>query len=337
MPSYATHAIFAEDSYERAFGQTAPAPVLPWLVAGAQGPDPFFSGVRRMPSGEAWAARMHREGFGRATALMAEAAARAREEDSGDAEALTAFAAGFASHAVLDRAVHPFVHYFSGWTDTADPDTEAYRFCHPYMERCIDLIMLRRRRGTSLAEYGFPPTEPLLEDRTRLLGPLFAACIVGAYPDAPDSAKVEAMARNALLDDADFMELMDPRKDAAAAAVEMEQRGELPPRILALFFPRENEIPSMDFMNDSGRPWRDPRTGEDRGSSSFEELFDTALDDAAEAMIRVAAAEGVGEFLGDGNLDDGRTDGAEFPMVHSDPLPFASVIDGLYEALAARA
>jgi len=333
MPSHATHAIFARKAVASAAGPVDPSP---WLDLGAQGPDPFFHGVRRQPSGELWGHRIHGEGYGRLAAAMAD---RIRRSDEHRSEHLD-YLRGFVGHAVLDRAVHPWVNYFSGWEGAAVPTSGSLKFCHPFLERLIDMVMLRDILGSGIREFAFSTRIPDVAEQNRVLPGLLASAIRTAYPDAGADDELETRIRNALKDDMDFLRLLDISGPGERQwARDAESRGELPERALALFYP--DEIPPVDVMNEDGAGWVDPRRGGEKRRDSFMDLFWTALKPAAAltAMVDdiVLGSGSPGDLegaLGNGDLTDGSrgTDGTK--LLYCDPLPLSSIIDGMYAAVS---
>jgi hypothetical protein len=319
MPSFVTHALFAEDSYEKAFGSTRPFPnkFMPWLILGAQGPDPLFSGIKRQPSGAEWGYRIHRGGFGRVASSLAGKARKMRQGNSIEAAAMTAYSLGFATHAVLDRAAHPYVNYFSGWVVPNSPESEIYRFTHPFLERIIDMIILADRKGLDIDTYDCNSRIPPIDEQLHLLPPLLTSALKVSYNNAVADETLEEKVANALKDDAEFSALISPsHSDGMTKAVEMEQKGELPQRVLGLFYPPE--IPPGDFMNEDGSGWMDPRIGGEKRRESFFEIYESALGDAVIAMKSVIDADPF-DCLGDGDLDDGspRGNGWKFSLFKS--------------------
>ena len=319
--------MFAEDSCKLAFGSAPPFPEedWPWLILGAQGPDPLFSGIKRQPSGAEWAYRMHRGRFGRVVSALA----RKRPADAG---ATTAYTLGFATHAVLDRAAHPYVNYFSGWVDPSSPDSDRYRFTHPFLERIIDMMMLADKSGLDISAYDCNSRIPPIKKQLRLLPPLLTSALKASYNDAAADETLEEKIANAIRDDAEFSALISPsHSDGMAKAVEMEQKGELPQRVLGLFYPPE--IPSGDFMNEEGVEWTDPRLGGEKRRESFYEIYDSALGKAAISMKSVMDGDPF-DCLGDGDLDDGSDEGMGGKFLYSNPFNLSPIIDGMYKAVS---
>ena len=342
MPSQITHALFALEAYRRAIDSSTHADndkLLPWIIQGSLGPDPLFSSIRREPCAQIWAFRMHAEGFGRVAASIAVSARESGENGAPDAEQIKAFATGFCSHAVLDRKTHPLVNFFSGWVNPEKPATGYYQFCHPFMERIIDMIILRDQLGTDLPSYRYPARILPLRDQEAILPPLYARAIQEAYPEEPASRDsfLEDSLVNALRDDSDFLALICPSDNTVdyEAAVEAENRGELPERILGLFYP-EN-IPPGDFMNEDRALWIDPRRGGDKRKESFMDLYHEALDDAVRIMKLAsevidghADPEMLEGVLGNGDLNDTSPGGSELPFQYCKPLEISPLIDGMY-------
>ncbi len=341
MPSQITHALFTEQAYIKIFESSPPGPVYPWLVQGSAGPDPMFSNLRRKPSSEEWAHRIHNEGFGRVCEAMAERVREAMKNREEQSAALEAYFYGFCTHAVLDRAVHPLVNYLSGWEDPDDPETRHLRFCHPFLERIIDMMMLMDQKGMTLTEWKHGRRLPASAESATLLAPLLADAITKSYPgDAGDYEELEKSLENAFLDDGDFLLLYDPSGPGGdfRTAFEMEKRGELPRGILALFYPES--IPAGDFLNEDGAGWVDPRTGGPKRCESFIDLYSEALEEAGE-ILKIAAGvvrdgRDAGELqraLGDSDLNDSSAVTGGGMFLYCDPMNISEIIAGMYAGL----
>ena len=340
MPSHYTHVLFVREAYRKAFDADPPPGAEPWLMLGAQGPDPFFSGIRRQPPGEEWGHRLHREGFGRLLAAFVDQVWESRKREGVVPMELRHYVLAYGTHAILDREAHPWINYISGWVNPDEPDSEKYRFCHTFLERIIDMIMVKDHLGISLEEFDYPRNLPSRNQRETLLIPFLSNAIRQAFPTAGDKGRLEAQIRNAHDDNDDFLALTDPANpDSIAAARAMENAGELPKRFLALSFPRE--IPEGDFLNLDHRKWLDPRRGGEPRTASFPEMYRNAGRKAAALMKSVDGAireedggespgRHIADIVGDGDLNDGRNDKPPLPFRYSDPLPLFDLIDNLY-------
>src|SRR5690606_6736764 len=137
MPSHIAHTAFAVES----LAQLGRADLLgsrdhEYLVLGSQGPDMFYHNQRTMPSGISFGSLLHRRSYG---SFCAEILAWLVSENLGPDSAAGKYLLGYITHAILDRYMHPFINYFAGWYDPADPETEVFRFAHPFLERILDL------------------------------------------------------------------------------------------------------------------------------------------------------------------------------------------------------
>ena len=159
MAGQISHIIAGEDALRRAAaelgiaagkGLEALGAAAPWFRLGCQGPDIFYHNQRTMPSGLHYGSLAHRRGYGSIVAGFARAMG---EEEGRPDSAPGAYLLGMATHAAIDRATHPFVVYFSGWARPGDPDSRKLRGCHPFLERILDILLLRRSRGLEIRQY----------------------------------------------------------------------------------------------------------------------------------------------------------------------------------------
>jgi len=150
MPSQICHLIFAEDSLREALGNSAVRILKRYgniYRFGAQGPDFFYHNQRTKPTGLKFGVNAHREGYGRLVTHMIHELRRLEAKKHKDLPLIRAYILGFTTHAFLDKKTHPFIDYFSGWVDADREETEIYYRCHIFMERILDVLMLKLKRG----------------------------------------------------------------------------------------------------------------------------------------------------------------------------------------------
>lgn len=355
MASHLTHQILAED----AIGALDPEhPFLTrhhnHLVLGAQGPDMFYHNQRTSPYGIQYGVALHRSKFGKFVAALVEHAHRRGfgfESDYG------AFVYGYATHALLDRSVHPFINYFAGWVDPDDPESARYKSMHPFFERIIDVFMLRRRRNTDANSFDFysqihcgrEMPVPLLEGYRYAL----AACFRKPRQDP----EVEQRLRNAYSDAMGYYRYSNHVTSAGLREGRARERiGEIGPRWLSILHPLWTDE-EIDFLNEAHEPWCDPCDRELTTSASFQDLFEDAAADSKEVFHAVRRAwenriplfsepgnteSGVGatredgdhegsasleSIVGNGNLSDRRPEGQSCTKRFSRPLPLLELME----------
>ncbi len=329
MPSHICHILFAEEALAAGLGPGALAALgraQPLFHFAAQGPDFFFHNGFSRPSGRTFGSLMHRRQIGAVVRVMT---GRLRGQPG---EELRAFVLGFATHAFLDRAAHPFIDYFAGWEDPTDPRTRRYYRCHAFYERIIDVLFLRQRR--SLAP------EQLAAERLMDCGPALPRAVASALADGlrasfgglQMSADAEERVQNAYSDASAFYRFTS-RPEYRAHAAERDRSGP-DRRRLALFHPEA--LPAgLDFLNAGHRRWVHPCDRSRESAASFGELFDAAVAPAAEALRAVTSAaaggplEAVEDLVGNASLN------TESPATgrrrYCEPLPLAEILDGMYE------
>ncbi|MDR0641255.1 MAG: zinc dependent phospholipase C family protein [Treponema sp.] len=153
MPSQILHTLFGEDlisamyrSLVPRFGPAADKALekirgscRTAFALGCQGPDIFYHSQGRRPVGLEYGTLLHRRGAGVFTAGLLKMGLPGPAPDGEDIrrrergiDALGAYALGFMTHAILDRAAHPYIIYKSDH--------------HAFFERIIDVLMLRDLR-----------------------------------------------------------------------------------------------------------------------------------------------------------------------------------------------
>jgi thiol-disulfide isomerase/thioredoxin len=337
MPAHFTHALFAEEALALSLGEAGKN-----LLAahgnlfrfGAQGPDFFYHNQRTMPTGLRYGVAIHRSGYGALVESMVREALRLRVAPDSE---LAAFILGFATHAPLDRRTHPFIGYFSGWVDPQKPETKRLFQCHPFLERLIDVAVLRERFGREPAQFDFLPAVrcgkalPYAVVKATLKG------LHATYPAMRYKSRDRKRIENAYRDAMFFYTLTNHMNPLLPRLVyRKDSKDGFRQRRLALIHPRE--VPEgLDVLNAKQAPWCHPCDSALVSRASFLELYEEALLDAKAMLADIFSVlsgrgpvEGLGERIGNQSLDTGREPCAP---VHSQPLPLPEILDEMYRRL----
>jgi hypothetical protein len=372
MPSQILHTLFGEDVIAEIYRRITP---LFGIVAGkalekinlthkkafalgCQGPDIFYHSQGRRPVGLEYGALLHRRGAGIFTAGLLkmglpdpppdEEDIRAGRREKG-INALGAYALGFMTHALLDRAAHPYIVYKSGWVSPQNPETLRYAKSHAFFERILDVLMLERLRGEAVSAWdqegilagicGNPPLG---------LKELLAKALVLAFPErAGKDEKLSLRIENTFADCHSFYLSTNPRRTSLSNPVlpsnsssnfrDKKNGPSLSAETLAYVFP-EHLLPDLDFLNLEKKPWYYP-AGESRIADcrSFPNVYDDAVKSAAGSITPVITeylATGIfpikeaAQAIGNGGLSIVDADGKPCAPTRSDPLPLDEVLEG---------
>jgi hypothetical protein len=245
--------------------------------------------------------------------------------------ALGAYALGFMTHALLDRACHPYIVYKSGWVSPQRPETLRYAKAHAFFERIIDVLMLTILRGQETVSWD---QEKILaevcENPPLGLKELLARALVLAFPErAGKDTKLAQRIDNTFTDCAGFYHLTAPSKTVPGA-------GEaVPQELLGLIYPME--LPAdIDFLNLKHEVWFYPTAGGTEYRISFPEIYNKAVKTAADAISPVITkylASGVfpiteaAQAIGNGGLSIHDESGKPCAPTRSDPLPLDKVLE----------
>ncbi|MFW6313282.1 MAG: zinc dependent phospholipase C family protein [Spirochaetota bacterium] len=334
MPSHVAHLLFAEDAIARSVRARELKPILAppenrYLVLGAQGPDIFYHNQRRRPKGLAYGSLMHRRGYGTAVAHMW---ARARETNA--AAWATAWIIGFATHAVLDRHAHPYINSRSGWQEQGKPETDRFRSMHAFLERLIDVDLLRRKRGMHPNDLGFFERVSCGGEPPPAWVDLLAHGLRNTYAKAADDSRLVDRLHSAYLDTMGYYRFTT-HVDAhyLEKGLAREESGVVGSRWLSIVHPPE--VPDdLDVMNEKHEEWPHPCSIDDRRTMSFLDCYENALDEAAH-MIDVIVewwnsdpTRGhpmIEATVQNWNLSDGRPTERPCTKRHSAPLPLHEI------------
>lgn len=182
MPAAPTHIQFAEDCLSRRSSAGLPAlnPDLAGAVmAGTQGSDPFYIFGRipwrrraRTAQVQAFADFIH----GRAPAyLFPPLAARAAEASGDDKALLGAYLYGFLLHYILDRTMHPYVYFRTGFNAEGEP-TGIYSKDHMRYETALASLLVSRRAAGGKEVWQGPVADAA---SLELIGSLYAEALPG--------------------------------------------------------------------------------------------------------------------------------------------------------------
>ena len=344
MPSHVAHLLFADDVVSAMSSSLNSNPLVEppnhaYLALGAQGPDIFYHNQRTRPTSIGYGSLMHRRGYGTCVAKMCAWAGRHDLELSSWAGALII---GFATHAVLDRHTHPFINAYSGWPEPDDPATQKYRSMHPFLERLIDVELLKMRRAIHPNELHFHSRVTCGEEPPTAWVKVMTNGLTGAYRKAKLDTKLEARVRNAYRDTMGFYRFTDRIDEAyLEEAIAREDAGRIGSRWLSIIHPLE--VPAdLDVLNTSKRPWPHP-CSDDASTRSFLDCYDEALETARAMANRIAVAwrgsrvdeEEIESAVANWNLNDGRPTERPCKKRFAQPLPLHELQARMRESIRA--
>ena len=336
MPSHLAHTVFAKHAFDAAG--------LPWTadddgraVFGAQGPDIFYHNRRTKPSGLHYGGLLHRKSYG---TFLANVAAFLKRHGDEQAHAGRDYVCAAATHAVLDRAIHPFINYHSGWHRPGD--NPIMRFTHAFLERLIDVAVVHRFWKCEAWEVDFAASVDLGPELPRDLERAIRYGLRATYPRAGRDLTLSRRLANAYHDARGFYHYtnkVDPghlRRRAAETG--------LSTRALTVIHPPW--LPdNIDFLNEEHREWSHPCDANMRSRESLWDLYDHAVEQAQDVVAHIATtwdrpsthtdvlAQTVQSWVTDVNLSDGLEENATCRREHSDPLPLPEFLEKLRREL----
>jgi hypothetical protein len=356
MPAQISHIIAGEMALERAapglmaaLGDPAHVRQAAWFRLGCQGPDIFYHNQRTKPLGLHYGALAHRRGYGRLVeACLLKILAAGDSSTYGALERPdVAWLLGFATHAALDRAMHPFIVYFSGWASPGKPETSRFRGAHPFLERLIDIHILGKYRDEEVRAFDLEKLLPLEADASAdaEVSCLLRAGLVAAYPgQAGADFLLDQRIANTFADARYFLRATNPARtedeDADGYAYLDDRIG---PRTMSVVYP--SSLPAgLDIANEAHRPWRHP-ADDGRGSmADCVELFESGVEAAAKALGTVlgvldgkAVPAEAARVIGDDGLSINDRQGRPARPLVCDPLPLHAVMDVEFRRRIARA
>ena len=340
MPSHFAHLLFAEEALRAALGQRAAALLDAHgnlFRFAAQGPDFFYHNQRTMPTGLRYGVALHRHGYG---SFVQELVREARRLSAGPGSELAAFILGFTTHAPLDRLAHPFIGYFAGWVDPREEASRRLYHAHPFLERILDVLLLRERFGMTPAQFDFLSR---VRCGKTLPYPVIKAIVKGlnaVYPSYNFKSRNRLRIQNAYHDTMFFYKVTNHlNPELPKLAYRKDRKEGFREKRLGLLHPRE--VPEgYDFLNLDHRTWCHPCDDTAVTTASFLDLYEQALLRCTEMLTDVyrvlcdqAPTEGLAGRLGEESLDTGREN---CTPIHSQPLPLRQIMDDLYRRMASE-
>ena len=281
MPSQLAHLFFAADALGSALPRGAFHTVTAYkgaLGLGAQGPDIFLHNRRSKPSGLRYGARLHRAGYGTVLAEAAAAAAAAGADPLGET---AAYLYAFATHAALDRYLHPYINYRAGRRERGRPETALLGPMHAYLERLIDTALLSARLGVAPCDARFHAYFDIGSQLPQPIASALAVAFEAEIPSARRDGLLYERIANGYRDARSYYawahrDLPAARRAAALSAGTLADRM----RRLAILHPEAVPL-GLDVLNLRRRVWRDPcPSGRKRRTESVPQLYAEALDHA---------------------------------------------------------
>ncbi len=115
-----------------------------------------------MPTGLRYGVALHRHGYG---SFVEELVKEALRLSLGPGSDLSAFILGFTTHAPLDRArPSRSSGTLPGWVDPKEEASRRLYHAHPFLERILDVLVLRERFGMKPLGVRLPFEDPLRAD-----------------------------------------------------------------------------------------------------------------------------------------------------------------------------
>jgi hypothetical protein len=319
VPSQILHTLFGEDvlaGIDRTLHCS--------FALGCQGPDIFYHNQMTRPVGLEYGTLLHRRGSGAFTAALLNLALPA---PAAGITALGAYSLGFSTHAILDRACHPYIVYKTVKLDRGKGGGE--HNIHAFFERILDVLMLEELRGKPAAVWDQDGLAHICDEPPDGLKELLAAALRRTFPErAGKDAKLAQRIDNTFRDCALFYRCTDPGRTSFLRGI----RKEMP---LVYLYPED--LPGdIDYLNREHRDWYYPAGDSPADTRSFPDIYVQALGSAVESLsplIAVYLETGVfpiveaARRIGNGGLSIQDAEGKPCAPSRSEPLPLERVLE----------
>lgn len=353
MPAHILHNIFGEEVLQSAIDELNDRCIKDGTVAelesilkdygnlfrfASQGPDFFYHNQRTRPSGLKYGALIHRKDFGRLIANMVRVSRT--NSESVDMKTLV-YILGFTTHAFIDRNTHPYIIYFSGWVDRERKETRKYYRCHAFLERILDVLLLKKKLDVDIKNYRFLSTVDCGEQLPYEVIKTLVRALHITYPDSLYKSRDRKRIENAYSDTIFFYRLTNHlNTQRFSRAYNFDRQDGFKRRRIALIHP--HKVPdNIDFLNTEKRKWVHPCDESMESDLSFIELYELAIRKAVPAILSVYRAlrgristDQIDVVIGNESLDTGMKDSMKCKPQFSSPFPLADVIDSIYHTIS---
>jgi hypothetical protein len=250
---------------------------------------------------------------------------------------IRAYILGFTTHAFLDKKTHPFIDYYSGWVDVEQEESERYYRCHIFLERILDVLMLKIKRDLNIREFSLLP---LLDCGAMLPYGIIKTLVKSlnvTYPNTHFKSRDRRRVENAYIDSMGFYTFIDPlNPHYRQLAYERDRSSHGDHRRLALFHPFD--VPgNIDFLNLGNNTWTHPCNSDWRHQESFPELWEIAQNETVPVLRQMhEILEGRGDpvlveqLIGNQSLGTGLNWHDNYKLQYSKPLPLPELLDSMY-------
>ena len=271
MPSLLTHYLFAEDFLsDRDEGFLKGNEKC--FILGAQGPDVLFfnglslRGFHPFVAMEQYGGKIHKSDGERFFKLLLEEVNNI--EDEKERQVFLAFTFGHYAHYLLDSKAHPFIYYFSGFSEGGHLKGH-YHYDHPQFEGYIDISLVGRRE-----KYSYLATQPqkmlnIEDDKLKIISKHFNVVLSNMFE--------KKMPKNTYYNSIRSMRwFYSVLNSGGEWKRPLFGKG----RLGALRLPRKR---NDRILNEEHLEWKNPGSGE-VSSKSFLELYDESLEKLTEVF-----------------------------------------------------
>ena len=254
------------------------------------------------------------------------------------------------THAALDRHCHPYIVYKSspagreGKAGTAGggrgPGVDPGRAAHPFFERILDVLMLKRLRDMEISAWDQGILAEFCGNPPPGLRELLVRAFTAAFPErAGKDAKLARRIDNAFLDAAYFYKVTAPGylADSGGMGARGGKNGLGAADLPSLVYRYPEKLPSgIDFLNLGHERWYYPVEPFTEDRRSFPEIYAGALRGAVDSLLPcideylttgLFPVEEAARRIGDTGLSIMDGEGRPCAPQRTDPLPLGAVLE----------
>ena len=294
MPSALTHYYFARRTAAE-LGAKNISVEKDAFCFGSQGPDVLFSHRFMQPkkSLSRYGSRVHHEN----PLLFLELCEKYIKETN-FAEPGRSYVLGVLCHYMLDSTAHPYVHAKMKELSAKHPKkTDDYPW-HTQIETCIDIIILRYETGSLPTDISLRMCAPKNKELWAEIGRFWQYILKNMFDVQIDDAEAARLGK-------DMRTRLGLRNNRVMIKKPIFEFGE---KLLGLSSKGSAHLMgiregTIDYANNSRRPWAPPQTPDDTRNLSFFDLYEQTIIKTAKILPEfLSRAEGVNKSASSDNL-----------------------------------
>ncbi|MFZ7120977.1 MAG: zinc dependent phospholipase C family protein [Eubacteriaceae bacterium] len=189
---------------------------------------------------------------------------------------------GFTCHHSLDYITHPFIIYRSGIYDKSNKETSVFQYMHKKYEVLLDVALLKYKYDIDAVKFKFNDIFTLKKNNIEIIQNLYDFALKNTYNlEANPNVLLRSINSERII----LNLLSNPKSIKTKLLTLFEKLFLNKGYITTAIYPKETDIDLVLNLNNS--LWRHPCNNEIISNLSFIELFENAVNDATNKILKL--------------------------------------------------